>query len=148
MDGTYERDFAEWGAEQARLLRSRRFDQIDAEHVAEEIEGLVRSDKRALASQIERVLMHLLKWRHQPNLRSSSWRRSIRHGREEIARLLADSHSLLRDVPDHIQARYRSARLDAIDETGLPASAFARECPFTLDQILRDAGMGEVETEE
>ena len=33
----YDKDFVQWTAETARLLRERRFDQIDVEHIAEEI---------------------------------------------------------------------------------------------------------------
>ena len=40
--GLYDRDFQAWAFEQARLLREGRFDQIDAQHLAEEIEEWVR----------------------------------------------------------------------------------------------------------
>ena len=61
----YERDFCHWTAEQAAALRAaaaRRLDlALDFENLAEEIESLGRSDRRALVSHIKRVIEHLLK---------------------------------------------------------------------------------------
>jgi len=141
----YDGDFAAWGMEQAEALRAGRLDSLDRENLAGEIEGLVRSDKRALASQLERLLLHLLKWRYQPSHRSVSWQRSILHARAEVADLLEDSPSLRADVPAHIARRYRAARAGAIDETGLPPATFPRDCPFPPDDILTGTDMGEAE---
>ena len=33
-----------------------------------------RSEKRELVNRLAVLLMHLLKWRYQPNLRGKSWR--------------------------------------------------------------------------
>ena len=145
MPVPYDADFARWGAEQADALRSGRLDALDREHLAEEIEGLVRSDKRALASQIERLVLHLLKWRYQLLLRSVSWQRSIIQARTEIADLLADSPSLEREVATSVERRYRAARAGAIVETGMPLATFPKVCPFAMGEILDDAGMGETE---
>ena len=42
VEELYERDFVRWTARNADLLRERRFDEIDFEHIAEEIEDLGR----------------------------------------------------------------------------------------------------------
>jgi len=44
-------------------------------------------------------MLHLLKWRYQPDKRSVSWRQSIRNGRIEIQKLLRDSQALASQVP-------------------------------------------------
>ena len=31
---------------------------------------------------------------------------------------------------------YRTARADAVDETGLPEDVFPAACPFTIEQVL------------
>jgi len=41
-------------SETARLLRARRFDEIEIEHVAEEIEDMGKSERRGIAQQAER----------------------------------------------------------------------------------------------
>ncbi len=35
-----------------------------------------------------------------------------------------------------ILKEYPAARLDAIDETGLPEASFPQTCPYTLEQML------------
>ena len=145
MPTHYEADYYSWSQEQAALLRAGRLDQIDLENLAEEIESLGRSDRRSLGSQIQRVMIHLLKWRHQPRRRSNSWRESILDGRDQIQRLLEESPSLRGAVAAWVEERYRGGRSKASLETRLPLGAFPKECPFTVEQVLVDAGMGETE---
>ncbi|MDX1655103.1 MAG: DUF29 domain-containing protein [Candidatus Competibacteraceae bacterium] len=67
----YERDFHAWAQGQAALARAGHSDALDLENLAEELEGMARSDRRAMESRLEVLLMHLLKWRrYQPNPRS------------------------------------------------------------------------------
>ena len=70
----YNRDFYAWGLHQAELLRAGRFGEIDIENIAEEIESLSRSDKRELSRRLSVLMLHLLKWRYQPEFRSQSWK--------------------------------------------------------------------------
>src|SRR6201987_1073526 len=90
----YEEDFYAWTAEQARLLRSGKLTSIDVANIAEEIESLGRSDKRAIESRLTVLLTHLLKWQLQPAMRSSSWTGAIREQRRQIEKLLKESPSL------------------------------------------------------
>ena len=69
----YDRDFYSWLMEQARLLREGRWDAVDRENVAEEIESLGREQFNKLASALRVLLLHILKWDHQPRKRSRSW---------------------------------------------------------------------------
>ena len=56
----YEDDFYGWLLEQADLLRSRRFDDLDLDHVAAELEGLSKSEFSRLGSTLRVLLMHML----------------------------------------------------------------------------------------
>jgi hypothetical protein len=47
----YDTDFVEWTARTAELLREGRFDEVDLEHLAEEVEDLGRSDRAAVSSK-------------------------------------------------------------------------------------------------
>ena len=70
-----------------------------AKHGIEElIEALSRSDKRALRSQLVRLMMQVIKWKTQPERRSSSWVYTIESARMEILDLLADEPSLKPDL--------------------------------------------------
>ena len=53
----YEEDFYAWTVEQSRLLRSGELSAIDAANIAEEIEGMGRSDRRELKSRLIVLLM-------------------------------------------------------------------------------------------
>ena len=46
----YDEDFAVWTSETARLLRERRFEEVDIEHVAEEIADMGKRDKREMSA--------------------------------------------------------------------------------------------------
>ena len=57
----YDTDFVEWADKTAVLLRQGRFDELDIENLIEEVESLGNSERKALRSQLTRLLMHLLK---------------------------------------------------------------------------------------
>jgi Domain of unknown function DUF29 len=132
----YEEDFFAWTAEQARLLRAGELSALDIANIAEEIESLGRSDRRELGNRLAVLLMHLLKWQKQPDMRSKSWSATIREQRRQIDRLLRESPSLRPFVAAELTEAHRNAREDAVEETGLAETAFPTACPFTLDEIL------------
>lgn len=137
---TYDADFYSWTQHQAAALRAKDFTALDLEHLAEEIESLGRSDRYAVESQLERLVLHLLKWRYDPAMEPRRlWQLTIIHARREIAKRVEDSPSL-QDHPAHYLAiAYRHAREDAVVETGLPLATFPETCPWTVDQLL-DSG--------
>jgi hypothetical protein len=137
----YNHDFYAWTQEQAALLREGAMHEIDAGNLAEEIESLGKSDRRALGSHLRNLLLHLLKWQYQPAGRHTghSWRSSIRNARAEMAVLLEDSPSLGREVSGLLTRWYPLARQDAADETGLPLATFPETCPWAPAQVLDSA---------
>jgi Domain of unknown function DUF29 len=136
----YNQDFYSWAMTTAELMRQRKWDEIDWDAVIEEIEGLARRDKRELASRLELLVIHLLKWCAQPQGRQlgHSWRDTIHEQRSEIELVLEDSPSLRREVDALLSKRYRKARERALDQTGLPETALPRICPWNSVQILAD----------
>jgi hypothetical protein len=132
--GPHETDFYTWTVEQAALLRARKFAEIDAEHIAEELEALGGSQKSALESHYRLVLHHLLKWVYQKPLRTPSWRLTISNSRSEIAILLRHSPGLKGQRDALFEEAYRLARRAAAGETGLPMKIFPEECPWTRVQ--------------
>ena len=138
-DELYEQDFYLWCLDTCATLGAREFEALDVPHLIEEIRALAGRDRRELVSRMETLVLHLLKWGYQPPERSGSWRGTIRRERREITRLLEQSPSLQRFVPDNITTGYPSAREDASDETGLPLATFPETCPWTPKEILDDA---------
>jgi hypothetical protein len=135
----YETDFYAWTREQADLARRGSVNALDLTNIAEELESMGRSERRALASQLERLMAHLLKWRYQPDRRSRSWRRSIRDSRRQIERLLTDSPSLAGEMPTLIEAEWQPATRWASDETGIDQRAFPADCPWSEAELLDPA---------
>jgi Domain of unknown function DUF29 len=132
----YEEDFVLWSDETARLLRERRFDEIDLENLIEEVEAIARRDRQELMSRMTVVLLHLLKWQHQPRRRSRTWQLTLATQRREIRYVLERSPSLKRIPQESLAQAYRDAVKEAAIETGLPSRSFPAECPYTTAQIL------------
>lgn len=130
----YETDFYGWTQQQAQLLKNKQINQIDWHHLAEEIEDMGRSEKRQLESRLEVLMMHLLKWQFQPNLRSRSWELTIKEQRLRLEKLLQDNPSLKSSLEDVKEKSYPLAVISAEKETGL--SVFPDNCPYDLSQIL------------
>ena len=134
----YEADFHAWLMEQSRRLRMLRIPGIDSENIAEEIESLARQDKREVLSRFAVLLMHLLKWRHQPNRRGKSWRSTIDGQRQAIEVVLRDSPSLRPSLPAVVAEAYTMALRKIELETGLAKSTFPPACEWTSSQVLAE----------
>ncbi len=132
----YDEDFFVWTQEQARLLRERRFDELDLANLVEEVESVGRSEKTEIESRLEILLAHLLKWKYQPGARSSSWRGTITEQRTRIARLLRDSPSLRKYPAEIFSDCYLSGRLLAAKESGIDFTLFPEAAPFHLEHAL------------
>jgi len=135
----YDQDFFAWSRQQADLLRAGDLARADIEHIAEEIESLGRTEKRELISRLTVLLLHLLKWRYQPEKRGASWEASIRVQRNRLADHLEDNPSLKPLLPQALLSAYRDAALEAVAETGPPGGTFPQACPWSEGQV-QDAG--------
>lgn len=135
----YQLDGYGWAMAQARLLRERRFDAIDLINIIEEIESVGKRERSAVRSALRVLMMHILKWQHQPERRSRSWSLSIAGQRLAYEDAIRDNPSLKADL-DAIRAEaYRRARIEAAAETDLPLSAFPEAPPewhIILDQAF------------
>jgi hypothetical protein len=132
----YERDFYSWTFEQARLVREGRWEGVDRENVAEEIESLGREQFAKLRSALRVLLMHMLKWEHQPERRSRSWVLSIEAQRVELEDVLEGNPGLKPRIAEAIAKGYRGATIEAMRETSLEKSVFPAQCPYSWDDIV------------
>jgi hypothetical protein len=131
---SYENDLYQWTKVQGDALRRRAVNEVDWDNVAEEIESLGRSERREIASRLEVLLLHLLKWRFQSDQRGQSWWASIRDARNELERVLEDNPSLRALPAERLPKAYANARVRALEETGL--YHLPEACPWDADQIL------------
>jgi hypothetical protein len=132
----YDTDYVAWLAEQVAHLRAGRLTALDVRNVALELEGLMKSQRHQLENRLEILLLHLLKWDHQPDQRSNRWRASVEEQRSRIRRLLRDSPSLRREVGAICQDVFADALRVAVIETGISESTFPQTLPYTVEQIF------------
>jgi Domain of unknown function DUF29 len=133
---SYDSDLYAWTKEQADALRRRASNALDWDHLAEEIESLGTSQRSEIRARLKVLLVHLLKWKHQPELQCGSWRGSIREARDHIEDVLDDNPSLRAYPAECLPKAYARARMKALDETGL--LQLPEVCPWTIDEILAD----------
>jgi hypothetical protein len=131
----YESDLHAWAREQAELLRKRAGNEIDWNNLAEEIESLGRSERQQIRSRLKILLIHLLKWRYQPDHQSNSWRASIGEARSRIGLVIEDSPSLKAFPSEALAAAYRSA-LNDMTINYLDTQDAPKACPWTIEQVL------------
>lgn len=84
-------------------------DEHDYEQVSEGLQTLLTSMsqelKRALRSQLSRLMMHVVKWKIQPDKRSGSWAVSILDARENIDEIMQEKPSLNRQFIQEVWDR-------------------------------------------
>ena len=133
---SYADDYYGWAMQQAALLRAGRLQDADIENIAEEIESMGKGEKRELVNRLTVLLAHLLKWQAQPGHRGRSWHFTILAQRDQLMDHLIDNPSLKPQMPEAITRAYSRAKMQALDETGLPDSALPSNNPWTQEQIM------------
>ena len=132
----YNRDFYLWIETTAKELKNGNFAEVDLANLIEEIETMGRSEKRTLKSNLLVVLMHLLKYKYQPDKHTNSWLSTIFEHRQRVEECLTESPSLNNYLPEVFINCYQNARKQAAIETGLSLATFPVESPFTIDECL------------
>jgi len=112
-----------------------------ASGLAELIDALSKSEKRALKSQLVRLMLHIVKWHSQPERRSPSWIASIEDARDEIEDIREETPSLNDDVIKALWTKaFVIAKRNAEAEMGRrsPAEGLTWqevfETPYTLER--------------
>ncbi len=131
----YGEDYAAWLEHQLTLLRERRVDEIDYENLIDEVGDLGSNVWDKYVSAIELVLLHMLKWDHQPARRGRSWQQSIAVHRDRLLDVLAQNPSFKPRQDDAVARAYRYARSEASGKTDLPLKIFPETCPYDWAEI-------------
>lgn len=132
----YDRDLYSWAIEQAALLRAGKLDEVDAHNVAEEIDDVGNEQYGKLESAVRVILLHLLKWDHQPGRRSRSWQSSIAVQRRHALRVLRKNPGLKPLIEEAVAEAYEVARIEAAAQTLLEEDGFPLECPYSWSEIM------------
>ena len=132
----YDQDYYLWLTHTIELLRQKNFAEIDLANLIEEMEDMGRSEKKSVTSNLRILLMHLLKYKYQPEKRSNSWLFTIVEHRKRLKEAFKTSPSLKRYFTEVFQECYQDAIDLASAETGLTREKFPPTCPFTPENTL------------
>jgi Domain of unknown function DUF29 len=139
----YDRDFYAWTQTQAALLRKGAVQDLDLEHLLEEMEDMGHSQRDALASHLLVLLTHLLKLAIAARERPADlaragrgWRTTCRTQRRLLAKRLRRNPSLRPTVPEECAEAYVIARDEAATALDVAEDVVPVKCPWTPEQIL------------
>jgi argininosuccinate synthase len=131
----YETDETAWLEAMADLIQQGRWSDLDYAHLQEYLTDMARRDRREVTSRLTVLLTHLLKWTHQTEKRSRSWRGTIIEQRQELADLVGQG--VLRKHAEEILAQVYARAVERVSgETGLSTESFPASCPYSLDQLI------------
>ena len=132
----YEIDDNLWLEETVKLLKEKKFTELDLDNLIEELESLAKRDKLAMASLLQQVIIHLLLLDYW----DSEYERNYRHWQDEIYSFryqLNDrlTTNLTQYLKENLAKIYQRAFKRVNNKTGdnldLP-----QRCPYTLEQLL------------
>lgn len=121
-----------------KLLEEKEYE--EAEEALYELENaMANAERRSLDSQLVRLMVHLLKWRYQPDKRSTSWVRTIVNARQEIKVLQEYMPSFTTDYIYKIwQKNFDAATSQAKAEMNLSRKDKFEPAELTWEEVFDD----------
>ncbi len=147
LQSLYKHDFYAWALHNAALFKAKRFEELDFDNLAEEIESMGKSEGRELNNRLKELLLHLLKWQYQPERKGRSWLNSINKQRIGIDEVLDENPSLKYELEQRFQQSYQYARRHAASETSIALKMFPEQCPYSLEEALNSDFLPDAKTE-
>lgn len=121
-----------------KLIEDKEYEEA-MEGLDELYENMSNADKRAMESQLVRLMVHILKWRYQPQKRSTSWVRTIVNARREIQKLQKYMPSLNRHfIEANWQENFGDATEEAKAEMNLSRKDKFEPAPLTWQEVFED----------
>ena len=136
----YDQDYYLWIERTVQQIEEQNFQQLDWQHLKEEIEALGIEQRRKIESYLKQLLIHLLLcqyWQEEKEYCQRGWHIEISNFRDELE-FSFRSKTLYNYFLTCIDKVYKKARRQAIQKTELPAATFPEDCPFSVKEILDD----------
>ncbi|MFX1684898.1 DUF29 domain-containing protein [Paraburkholderia sp. A1RO-5L] len=137
----YNQDFMQWAMVQAKLLRERRFDELDLDNLVEEVESIGHGEEREFANDLHTLLTYLLKWRLFEQLRNDSWRSLVSEYRTRIDYTLRDSPILRFSANQTLSEAFSGAVLAVAKDMGVSFNLLPEYCPWEFDSVIDNGWM-------
>jgi len=132
----YQQDFYLWLEQTVQDLKAGNLTELDLVNLIDEVESMGNNEKQSIESNLEVVLMHLIKYKYQSEKRTNSWLFTILKHRRRLHKSFKSSPSLKRHFLQEFEDCYNGARELASVETGIPIKTFPTESPFSPEQVL------------
>jgi hypothetical protein len=136
LETLYQQDYYQWLEITLNQIKMKELDNLDWEHLIEEIEALGREQKHKVESYLRQLLKHLLLyqyWQSEKVYCQRGWAEEIDNFRAELEILLR-SQTLYNYTDSILPSTYQKARRSAIIKSEL--TNFPLECPYSLKEIL------------
>lgn len=139
---TYDDDIFAWSQEQAAVLRglnARRDlpNQLDLEHVAEEIEDVGKSELAAARSFARLIFIHLIKIVSIPEAQpAAAWRKEIRVFHVDFLERFSPAMAQKFAVEEIWHTALLQTEADFTTHGDQIASSLPATCPFILEDLL------------
>ncbi|MGK7931801.1 MAG: DUF29 domain-containing protein [Microcystaceae cyanobacterium] len=132
----YELNYDHWLEKTIYLLQENKFNELDKQHLIEELEALSRRDKRAVERLLEQIIGHLLLlqyWTTESDYNANHWQAEIISFRTQL------NEDLTQNLRNHLQENKTRIYVKGLryvrQKTGYQVT-FPEDCPYTLEQIL------------
>ena len=132
----YEMEYEQWLAQTINLLKANRFDELDKEHLIEELEELSRRDKKTVERFLEQIIRHLLLlqyWSAEYEYNANHWQAEIMSFRTQL------NEDLTQNLRNHLrenQAKVYEKALNYVKQKTGYTINFPENNPYTLEQLL------------
>ncbi|MCC5642090.1 DUF29 domain-containing protein [Nostoc sp. CHAB 5824] len=136
----YEEDYYLWVETTLKQLENKDIENLDWQHLTEEIEALGIEQRRKVESYLKQLLIHLLLYRYwetEKEYCQRGWQIEITNFRDELE-FYFRSKTLYNYSINCLDTVYIKARRQAIQKTALQPEIFPKKCPFTLENILNN----------
>lgn len=132
----HDEDRYSWAQEQVALLQAGRVGEIDVRDLVEVLNDVSGSEYDKLESALTIVLLHLLKWDHQPARQTRSWVNSILEHRRRAEKQIRKNPGLKGRLSEAIEDGYEYARTRCGTETSIELELLPRSCPYDWNEIM------------
>jgi predicted unusual protein kinase regulating ubiquinone biosynthesis (AarF/ABC1/UbiB family) len=134
-ENLYDQDFQEWIQKTIEHLQKSEFEQLDREHLIEELEDLGKRDRNKAVSLLEQIIRHLLLlqyWSAEHDNNASHWEAEIDGFRTQLRRHLTTT--LRQYLEQELSIIYQDALRYSNKKTRL--QNLPKYCPYTLENLL------------
>ena len=133
----YEIDDYLWIQKTVKLLKEKRFAELDLENLIEELDDLGREKKHKIESFLEQIIRHLLLleyWNNEYEKNHRHWRSEIVNFRTQINKRMTTNYKNY--LQENLPEIYQQARKYVKEKSGL--DSFPHDCPYLLEQLLNE----------